>query len=512
MTESRNGDTRLATPYAHNPIGRLVRPVRARRRIAPLYLGIAVWVLAPHGLLHAAPPRYAEPARSYGTQPESDPPRYVRPAQRTGVAALVDVDWLDLGLDFRERYERREDDLRRPHLITDHQFLHRTRAYVGVRERLDPLRFALEFEDARRSNGVFPRDTRDVNEHELIQGYAELHFGQTFGIDPRGNSRPLRLRMGRMAWEALDRRLIGNNQWRNTTNNHEGFRLNLGQESSDWEVDLWGVQPVVRNLASFDARDREVWFYGGILNWRRWAHSVTFQPYFLGLRQAGDGTRLARTVHSPGLRAYGVVPGTAWDFDVGLLHQFGREGQRRKSAWAQLVEVGYTFTHAWRPRLSAFYAHASGDRDPLDRVDNRFERFFGFARPWSADDYIVFENVETPRIRIEFAPARRWQLDAGYAAYWLASRRDRFNNLLGGINGEQRFNRDATGSSGSFLGHAADLRVRWSATERIDATLGYSRWFNGDFVRNRQRAALGEGSTNSDFFYLEIVINAFRRA
>ena len=88
---------------------------------------------------------YAERARSHGTQPETDPPRYVRNLAKTGVAAFKQLDWLDAGLDFRERYELRENDIRRPFLATDHNFLHRTRAYLGVRQIADPLRFALEF-------------------------------------------------------------------------------------------------------------------------------------------------------------------------------------------------------------------------------------------------------------------------------------------------------------------------------------------------------------------------------
>ena len=43
-----------------------------------------------------------------------------------------------------------------------------------------------------------------------------------------------------MAYETLDRRFIARNEWRNTTNAFEGFRLNLGQEANDWEVDMWG--------------------------------------------------------------------------------------------------------------------------------------------------------------------------------------------------------------------------------------------------------------------------------
>jgi len=103
-----------------------------------------------------------------GTHPETDPPRYVRNLAATSIAAFDSLDWIDAGLDFRERIEFRHNDLRRPFLATDENFLHRTRAYFGIREILDPFRFAVEFEDSRASNSEFAEDTRDFNKYELI--------------------------------------------------------------------------------------------------------------------------------------------------------------------------------------------------------------------------------------------------------------------------------------------------------------------------------------------------------
>ena len=207
---------------------------------------------------------YYRPSSSYSTQPESDPPRYVRNLSKIGIEAFKDITWLDVGLDHRTRYEFRSNDIRRTDLTLDQPFLLRSRAYLGIKEILDPLRGAVEFQDSRRYNGKFPPDDRDFNDYELIQAYGELYFKGALGEDDRKQQRPLRFRAGRMAYEALDRRFIGRNEWRNTTNTFEGFRLNLGQEANDWEVDLWAYQPVKRLLTEFDQRIENQWFYGGI--------------------------------------------------------------------------------------------------------------------------------------------------------------------------------------------------------------------------------------------------------
>ncbi|PTR08011.1 alginate export protein [Nitrosospira sp. Nsp5] len=457
---------------------------------------------------------YFQPSSSYSTQPESDPPRYVKTLSKTGIEAFKDITWLDVGLDHRTRYEFRSNDIRRTNLTLDQPFLLRSRAYVGIRELLDPFRGAIEFQDSRRYNGKFPHDDRDFNEHELIQGYGELYFKHALGQDDRNQDRPIRFRIGRMAYEALDRRLIGRNEWRNTTNTFEGFRINLGREVNDWEVDLWAYQPVKRFLTTFDQRIENQWFYGVIGHWRKWSDIITLQPYYMGLIQ--DGSKMPgqvdREIHAPALRGYGKIGNTNLDYDFNLIYQFGRNGAERHEAHGYTLEAGYTFKHDWKPRISAFYGYASGDRHPNDNVNNRFERFFGFARPWSADDYIVFENIKAPKIKLEFQPAKDLRIDGGYGWFWLASSTDRFNNLLDGNNSAIRnpgFNRDPTGRSGDFIGHAFDIRARYKLTANIDATVGYSHFVSGNFTRNRQIAALGKSPGSSNFLYMEVVVSAF---
>lgn len=456
---------------------------------------------------------YFRPSSSYSTQPESDPPRYVRNLSKTGIEAFKDITWLDVGLDHRTRYEFRSNDIRRTDLRLDQPFLLRSRAYVGIKEILDPVRGAVEFQDSRRYNGDFPHDDRDFNDYELIQAYGELYFKNALGEDDRKQQRPVRLRVGRMAYEALDRRLIGRNEWRNTTNTFEGFRLNLGQEANDWEVDLWAYQPVKRLLTEFDQRIENQWFYGAIGHWRKWSDIITLQPYYMGLTQDGSKTgQIDRHIHAPALRGYGKIGDTGLDFDFNLIYQFGRNGTQEHEAHAYLTEVGYTLKHSWKPRISAFYGYASGDRNPNDDVNNRFERLFGFARPWSADDYIVFENIKAPKIKLEFQPAKDLRIDGGYNWFWLASDTDRFNNLLDGNTSagpNPGFNRDVTGRSGDFIGHSFDIRARYKLAKHIDTTVGYSHFTSGEFTRNRQIAALGKSPGSSDFFYVEVVLSAF---
>lgn len=477
---------------------------------------------------------YKEPG-SYGTKRLTTPPPYTVNLSKAGIKAARDITWLDVGFEHRTRYEHRDDDIRRSDPLStkapakcpyaggvDEPVLLKTRAYLGLKEILDPFRFAVEVQNSERYNSRFAPDNRDVNEFEFITAYGELFFKDALGQDDLGQNRPLSIKAGRFNFEFLDRRLIGSNEWRNTTNTFQGFQVALGQDRNDWSVDGLALQPLERLKYNTDKPIEQQWFYGAIGHWRKWSKWVTLEPYYLGLRKEDTGIageKDNRDIIAPALRAYGFIPGTGFNWDMDAMYQFGRSNDRRtgqtlqQDALAFTFEAGYTFDVPWKPRISAFYGYASGDKNPNDNKNNRFERFFGFARPWSADDYLVFENVSAPKIRLEFKPHKKVTVDTGFGLYWLASDKDRFNNLFS-VSDPNDFNRDRTGNSGDYLGNSFDIRVRYQPIAHVSTNIGYSHFTTGDFVRNRMEASNGgipgAFADDTDFFYLELTLNAFK--
>lgn len=470
---------------------------------------------------------YYRRSDGYATNPESDPPRYVRRLSDIGIPALSDLTWLDVGLEHRTRYEWRNNDIRRIEGGEDNPIFLRHRAWIGIRDILDPFRFAVEFQDSRVVNNKHAITDQERNEYDLLNAYGELYFKKGLGVDDRNQDRPIRFRVGRMAYETTDRRFIARNEWRNTTNTFEGFRLNLGRDVNDWELDLFGLQPVRRLQTKFDVANDHLWFFGAIGHWRKWSDIVTIQPYYMGQKQSADPNgftatnQLDREIHMPGFRAYGKV-GNFFDFDASYNHQLGYSGPLRQDAQGYTVEVGRTFEHPWKPRLTGFYGYASGDRDPNDGVDNRFDRFFGFARPWSADHYVVYENLKAPKIRFDLQPMQKIGFELTYAWYFLASKRDRMFDILdGNISNtikDPGFNRDRTGQSGDYAGHSLEGRIRYQVTPKINAVIGYTHFTAEDFVKNRIAASpscasgnihpcVDHRSGNTDFLYFEVLIS-----
>ncbi len=481
--------------------------------------------------------------KSYGTGKETDPPRYVKQANKTWLKdydAFADVNWLDIGLEYRARYEHRARDFRRKDENIDDPLLLRTRTFLGVKDIFDPLRFAIELQDSRRNLGDYDRDfdTRDVNYLHVLQGYLELNFKETvLGKDSLGNDRPIWVRAGRHAWEAGDRRLIARNEWRNTTNNFSGLRANIGDKKNDWQLELFAVSPIQRFAKDNDDINKSQDFYGAIFNYRGWSNVVTFEPFYFLLKQDGDqvkydndgvpaklGAKIDREIHTAGLRAYGVIPGTQFDFDGSYNKQWGKVQRDRGTntgvydevdhdAHAYNFELGYSIKHPWKPRLSAFYGVATGDRRTpagRDTTDmERFDRLFGFARPWSNDDYIQMENIRTPKVRLEFDPKLSFldnvKVDTGFSWYRLDSASDRWN-----AGGDLS---DRSGQSGRDLGKEYDLRIRFPINQYASLNIGYAYFWGGDFVKQ----AVKIGSNNNDptrsdtsqFFYTELTLLGF---
>ena len=490
---------------------------------------------------------YYVPTRGYRLEPQSDIPPYVRNLAKT-YKRFEGIDWLNVGLESRVRFEYRQNDYRpwvdtstnpstsQRRYFPNSLWLSRTRVYLGVQNILDPFRAVVEFQDSRAFNSIYELQGQEINQTDLIQAFGELYLKDAFGKDDRGNDRPLSIRAGRFHFELLDRRLIANNEFRNTTNNFEGFRVRIGKKDNDWDIDSFLMRPVIRYPYQFDRPDWQTWIYGSVFSIRRWSEYATIQPYFIGRHQYADplnpsnALKVGRETNAPGLRVYGVLGNFDYDFDINK--QFGYTGEFRAlgarnnavqttvqhDAIAYGIEAGYTFSdHPWKPRVSAVYTYGSGNKSPFDSVNQNFDIFYGFNQPFSRNDYMAWNNTKAPRARLEFTPAKNLQIDTAFAAYWLASAASPWEraNLYAPL-----------GNRGTFMGTEFDIRARYKLSQYINLVASYSRFWPGSFTSSFAPAVanqpyypqsfIGQTTTTNgltakptDFFYLEASVNAF---
>jgi Alginate export len=472
-------------------------------------IGTALWLSAPGaaGTVPSQPATTqkedAETKRATGSEaerrtPESSGQEYAgvsrdpepslslryKPYDRSPADYGVDgLDWLKFGLEYRVRYEHIDNAYRKTFKPNDDLVLMRSRVKIGIEEILDPFRFTLEFQDSREMGSDFPETTANVDEADFLQAYAELFFPAAFG------SAPLRIQAGRMTLNYGRGRLIARNRFRNTVNAHDGFRVQLGDKKSRWQLDLFGVQPVDRLFRKPSHGDDEQWFFGAVGAWRGWDR-VTIEPYYLLLlTQREDPTVADRRLQTIGVHAFGKIGTSHFDYDVEAAYQFGTNGRLEHDAFALHGEIGYTFTsHPWKPRLVLQYDYGSGDRNPTDGRSGTFNDLFPRRRAqYGPLAYFAWGNLNSPGLLVVMKPTKTTTVDFRYRAAWLARDSDSWRGIV----------RDPSGASGDFVGQEFDVRCRYSITEHAELLIGYSHFFAGEFV---DRAGPG-GDT--DYFYVQ---------
>ncbi|MCX7997985.1 MAG: alginate export family protein [Leptospiraceae bacterium] len=184
---------------------------------------------------------------------------------------------------------------------------------------------------------------------------------------------------------------------------------------------------------------------------------------------------------------------------MSFITQFGvndMEKEERHEDHAFTWDMGFSFQHNWKPRLGFFFGYVTGDRNPNDKTNQRFEKLYGFARPWSSNDYIQMENVKTPKIVLEFEPIKKVQIDTAIVWFYLASSTDRWNTANG--------IRDKNGKSGDFMGFEYNFRIRFNIISRLKANLGYAYFKPGYFT-----ISTSGRSQVSNFLYAEFTAQIF---
>ncbi len=146
-------------------------------------------------------------------------------------------------------------------------------------------------------------------------------------------------------------------------------------------------------------------------------------------------------------------------------------------------------------RFSTFYGYAKRDEDPNDNVDNRFERFYGFGRPWSANDYIVFENINARRNSASNSrrrkTARRFRLQ-------LVRPRQRHRPLQ--RDQDPRRDRSQRRRGRERVRHPRPL----AGHEEARSIIGYAH-----FTTRETSSATPSGPNDTDFAYLELNLTFF---
>lgn len=418
--------------------------------------------------------------------------------------------WLSLSLEQRTRYETMDGSFRAGGKGGDQQIPLQTDLWLEAHS--EHWRLGGEFLDARQfgadaGSGI---NNTHVDEADFIQGYLAwadrnvLHSG--LGVEATA---------GRQTLNLGSRRLVARNVFRNTINSFDGFRLRV-LDYSHWQFNAFVTKPVGRypndsaqlldHFHSFDEPEEQVWFSGGFLEVYDLPGKVNAELYLYHLDE-GDRKRNPtsnRRYFTPGMRFYIKPAKGRFDFQTETIGQFGTVRATKNSsdgrdldhsAWYQHLDVGYTFEIPWSPRLAVEYDYASGDHDPDDGKDQRFDTLFGARRfefgPTGIYGAFARSNINTPGVRVGFSPRPDVQAFIAHRLYWLAEDKDAWTsaNL-----------RDRTGNTNSFIGQQLELSARYDFNSSLNFETGWTHLFKGAFAKETANAP---DSQDVDYFYVQ---------
>ncbi|MGY6276169.1 alginate export family protein [Methylomonas sp. MgM2] len=417
--------------------------------------------------------------------------------------------WLDLSIEQRTRYETMDGQFIKGRTGGNQQIPLQTDVFLQA--HLGKFRFGTEFLDARAADESDYVNNTQVDTADFIQGYLAWADQNVFysGLGAE-------VIAGRQTLNLGSRRLVARNVFRNTINSFTGVRLRL-VDYEKWQFNGFVTMPVLRlpaepekildGVHEWDEEDTHTWFSGGILEINDLYKGVNSEVYLYYLNEGDtlDRPTRNRRYFTPGMRFFLKPKVSQYDFQLETIGQLGtiqasntNTTELDQEAWYVHLDVGYTFDVPWKPRLALEYDYASGDENPNDDKNQRFDTLYGARRfefgPTGIYGAFARSNINTPGLAVKFAPRSDLTFNANYRAFWLAADKDAWvtANL-----------RDPTGNTADHIGEQLEMSARWNFNSSLNFETGWAHLFKGAFAKEAPGAPPPE---DVDYFYVESML------
>lgn len=392
---------------------------------------------------------------------------------------------LDIAGQYRMRYHG-ERNIRGLGLtgLDDDFLLHRTRLYADWQISSN-LRVYSEFLDAESNYEEFLPRPIEVNRHDMQNLFLDAQL-----ISQDDNS--VTARIGRQEFLYGDQRVISPLDWANTRRTFQG--ISLLTEMGDWSIDGFWTHPIFPNARDFDAPDRDQEFMGIYSSYTGFANE-TVDVYLL--RYLNGRAINNFKFNTFGTRWQGSRDNSLWDCE--LAYQWGEntDGSDHAAGMATLGLGRRIANFCWNPEVWAYYDYASGDNDT--GAGNGFHHNFPLAHKYNGFmDLFGRRNLEDVNLKFSVEPADHLKLLVWYHYFFLATQSDTpYSVTMTPFNPG-----NAPGST--ELGHEIDLLATYTIGPRHSLSLGYSRFFSGNYYATTPGVPF---SGDADFFYTEYTIN-----
>ncbi|MFI5217447.1 MAG: alginate export family protein [Candidatus Limnocylindria bacterium] len=388
--------------------------------------------------------------------------------------------WLSFGAQLRERVELWENFGfgAPPGQGHDDAFL-LSRLYFHSDLHLTPwVRVFAQGKSAFVTDRDLPGGNRksDVDQLDLQNGFLDLNSPELWGAK-------LTLRGGRQEMAFGAQRLVSPLDWANTRRTFDGGSAILSYGT--WQAHGFWMRPVQVNRYSFNDWGPHDSFYGIYSSGLLGETGIRTDLYWLGLGRddaSFNGTSGHEKRQTFGARVFGPVSGTPLDFEVEGAYQLGEVGPGDVSAFMVASQLGWWFeTISTSPRLFVGFDWASGDENPGGDVQT-FNQLFPLSHQYYGFiDAIARQNAVDGQLGFVLRPLPALTTTLTGHLFWRADHEDALYSAAGAVS--------RAGSSGSspWLGAEIDLLVRYQLDVHAAFSVGYSRFFTGNYLRESGR-------------------------
>jgi len=458
-------------------------------------LGVVMLLCAAGQAFAQTTPTPAAPATPTPTVAPAAAPAGDAPKPWRLTTALGLPSWLDISGEQRTRYETLDGQFRRNLTGGDQGIYFRSRVKMSAKQ--DNLEGTIEVMDSRQELADIGSNitSSEVNVLEVIQAYGGLHFKDAIDAGDK-----LMVQAGRVTMDVGSRRLICRTGFGNAVQVFTGVN-SVWTSAGGSTIQAFAVLPVTRlpsdkqsllsNNLALDHEDFDVMLAGVHGKWAKALGEADAEAFVYGLQEDDDDDNATRNreLATMGVRLYQKPSSGKFDYDVEPMFQAGNSRLTTAAsdtrdldhlAYAVRLVGGYMFEGVEKSRLALEFDFASGDRNPTDGKNQRFDPLYGDRRgdfgPTGIYGPFVRGNLLAVGPRFAFKPSERTDITVADKFYWLADSSDAW--VAANVQ-------DATGGSGSYIGNQAEVMVGWDVIPgnlRLEAGVAYL--FAGEFMKD----------------------------
>ncbi|HEK1690187.1 TPA: alginate export family protein [Pseudomonas putida] len=373
---------------------------------------------------------------------------------------LSESAWLQLGAEARYR----ADVFNKPFFglrgLNDDSYLQqRLQAHADLHLFDDAVRTFVQVENTR----AFGKDLyspNDESRNEVRQAFVDFNHDFAQGR--------YTTRIGRQEMGLGDQAWVTYRDAPNIRLSFDGVRASLNLKDGR-KLDAFAFRPLKTGEDSWDDGSNNAVKFYGLYGTLPLTAAWNIDLFAFGLEtddrslagEAGDEQR-----YTFGTRVFGRQQALDWSWN--LAGQTGHLGNASIRAWALSSDTGYTFAHAWQPRLGMRIDAASGDRELSDGKVNTFDPLFPRNGVYGEASLTTLSNIIVVGPTFGFSPWRTLRFEPGVFEVWKQRAED-------GVYMPGMSMLANTRGTGRHVGTIYRANTRWLATPNLtlDVDLKY---------------------------------------